>query len=792
MPRESSFSAFDQNEYNSSVNDFFGALGRVKDPKELQKENNERQEYNERLLSSTGAIAAPLLDQGLHGASAEIFKAAKKLIGKGSQTVAQKMGITPERFAEYAQKYGLSDETLEDLAKGKINVSRLAKQGLKAAFEELGKKSNVPTNLLQEGGNILAGGKGSVDSALKSVHSGLAQALGDTELTDIGSLPLSKNSSKQSLDYKAARRAARKAAKAALAEADRLKAAAANSGTPEALEAAAKADEDFQKARNNYLAVARAGFSGLSETKGNAGRAARDIVGTAREGLADTLKVKYGDADRDLAAIARNANVNKGKLLDANVSARHAITKAPVKIEIADPFETFALPSDVKKKVSSTLSVRNDGLSSVDLPEEWTPGKRGSMNVANQKQALREARRAAKEAAAGDISGMKTLESESDRLSKRAQRTYGRVAPPTIEQTKVPQTKDYKIETLNPFEISVFDNPQAKALRDQYTKEAANKQASAQLAKQLSEYETTKGARTLSDPLEGARSASLSLLPDIEELKQRGTAVGLTSLEGRGALGTGPLQQTEKGFVNQQLKFLERGKGSFAPIETNVAAPENVEKTPILSQEKPDAPLTDEGASVGAGAVGAALAAATPGQTAEQRAASAGEVLSGAAAQEAASALGAGEAVAGAAGIIPGAIVAATEKGTVAQRASRAGRAIGEGAAPQATGALVKSALSTAAQREGGDVGSTASNIASKAGADVSQSAGKDTANVVEKALATAGETEAETGGPEDIIGDLLSIGLGVGTLVGGLEGIKKPQLPTYRRPINPSVTYGI
>lgn len=819
MSRESAFSTFDNNQYNASVNDFFGGLGRVTNPIELAKENEERNEFNERLLDATGAISGPLIDQGLHGVSHELFKGVKTLIGKGGKTVAQQLGITPAKFAEYSKKYGLSEETLDDLARGKINLTKLAKGGIKAAFEQLGNKANIPTNLTREGGNVLAQGKSAVDSAIKSVHSGLATGLADTDLTDLGSLPLAKSVDSQRKALKDVRRQARRAvmkadaaADAARRQASRLAMVAAQERTPEAQQAAEEAqrkfreldDERTQKV-NSYSNILKAGKAKATEKNMSA---ARDLVGDARAGLADALKERYGGGgDRDVAQLARLANVNRGKLLDANTSPRHAVTKAPIQIEMADPFQTQVLPNDIQKKVDVNPLARNDGLSAVEEPEQFSFGKQGSMSVVNKKQALREARRMAKTVQqTGETFTGEALEEKTKALARRANRAFGRVQPPDLEPTKVAKTEDYKITTSSPFSIRVFDNPQAKAERDSYMKQAALQESRDNLAQKLQDYEASRpqGPPKLPDPLEGVRSGlseqQKSILPDISELAQAKPVegVGLPSIQQREKIPTGPLRQTDKGFVNQQLQFLEAsgigGKPTTAPEAPNVT------KTNILSQKEPDAPLTDEGESIGGtagGLIGAGLAAAQPGQTTQQRAQSAAEALSGTVAEEGASALGATEAVAGAAGLIPGAIVAATEKGTAAQRAARVGQTVGEGVAPQAAGALVKATLSTAAEDEGGDVASTASNLATKAAASGAEAAATQTAekegeNIVEKALATAGEGEVAGGGPEDIVGDIVSLGLGIGTLVGGLEGIKKQEQPVFRRPINPSVTYGI
>ena len=77
-------------------------------------------------------------------------------------------------------------------------------------------------------------------------------------------------------------------------------------------------------------------------------------------------------------------------------------------------------------------------------------------------------------------------------------------------------------------------------------------------------------------------------------------------------------------------------------------------------------------------------------------------------------------------------------------------------------------------------------------GASASGSETEDLGKTAAKALATTAETEGELGGPEDPIADIVSLGLGLGTLFGGLGGVEHQKLPTYRQPINPSVVYGI
>jgi len=52
--------------------------------------------------------------------------------------------------------------------------------------------------------------------------------------------------------------------------------------------------------------------------------------------------------------------------------------------------------------------------------------------------------------------------------------------------------------------------------------------------------------------------------------------------------------------------------------------------------------------------------------------------------------------------------------------------------------------------------------------------------NAIEKGFGAAAETEAEGGGPEDIFGDLAAIGVGIGTIFGGLKAQKSPDPATY------------
>ena len=138
-------------------------------------------------MELTGAVGGPLIDQGLHGATHQLLKGVKYAIGRTGKSVLGQLGITPEKFDEYA-KYGLSDQTLKDLSEGKINLTKLAKGGLDEAFEKLGKAKNIPSDLVRAGGPILAAGNKAKDDAL-TVHKVAGAA---TELQDLSSQPLKK------------------------------------------------------------------------------------------------------------------------------------------------------------------------------------------------------------------------------------------------------------------------------------------------------------------------------------------------------------------------------------------------------------------------------------------------------------------------------------------------------------------------------------------------------------------------------------------------------------------------
>ena len=63
--------------------------------------------------------------------------------------------------------------------------------------------------------------------------------------------------------------------------------------------------------------------------------------------------------------------------------------------------------------------------------------------------------------------------------------------------------------------------------------------------------------------------------------------------------------------------------------------------------------------------------------------------------------------------------------------------------------------------------------------------------DVIKKGLATGLETDAELGGPEDIFGDVVALGIGIGTLVGGLHAAHKNVAPPPIQQINPSYQIG-
>ena len=59
--------------------------------------------------------------------------------------------------------------------------------------------------------------------------------------------------------------------------------------------------------------------------------------------------------------------------------------------------------------------------------------------------------------------------------------------------------------------------------------------------------------------------------------------------------------------------------------------------------------------------------------------------------------------------------------------------------------------------------------------------------------LEEMGETDAVLGGPEDPIGDIISVGIGIAGLIGGIFGAHKmkPHTPKLPLPAQPSVQIG-
>ena len=64
-------------------------------------------------------------------------------------------------------------------------------------------------------------------------------------------------------------------------------------------------------------------------------------------------------------------------------------------------------------------------------------------------------------------------------------------------------------------------------------------------------------------------------------------------------------------------------------------------------------------------------------------------------------------------------------------------------------------------------------------------------ASDIDKAVATAGETDAELGGPEDIAGDVIALGVGIGSLLFGLHKSHQNSAPPPLLQINPTMQLG-
>lgn len=94
--------------------------------------------------------------------------------------------------------------------------------------------------------------------------------------------------------------------------------------------------------------------------------------------------------------------------------------------------------------------------------------------------------------------------------------------------------------------------------------------------------------------------------------------------------------------------------------------------------------------------------------------------------------------------------------------------------------------LDGAAEGEAGAV-----RLPPKAGGGAAED-GADVGEDLGKAAATAAETDAEFGGPEDIAGDVVALGAGLATLFGGQAFEQKAPAPVLRTPLNPAVEFGL
>jgi len=83
----------------------------------------------------------------------------------------------------------------------------------------------------------------------------------------------------------------------------------------------------------------------------------------------------------------------------------------------------------------------------------------------------------------------------------------------------------------------------------------------------------------------------------------------------------------------------------------------------------------------------------------------------------------------------------------------------------------------------GGDVDDTA-----EAAEGAAENIGEDVAG----GLAAAAETDAATGGPLDIFGDIAALAVGLGTVFAGVYGAKKPPQPEHVPIVNPTVQKGL
>lgn len=82
--------------------------------------------------------------------------------------------------------------------------------------------------------------------------------------------------------------------------------------------------------------------------------------------------------------------------------------------------------------------------------------------------------------------------------------------------------------------------------------------------------------------------------------------------------------------------------------------------------------------------------------------------------------------------------------------------------------------------------------VAAAGGRAAAAGEGEDIGGAIGRGFAAAGEAIAEGGGPEDFLGDLAAVGLGITAVIGGLKAQKKPEEPKPLPTIAPTTSKGV
>jgi len=143
---ESLFSRADNNQSNQALSEYLSSLGTIDNPDKYRKETNDRNDFNNKLLAGTGTVAGPLALTGIEGLRQDAIRPGLRMLAKS---------------------VGVSNETADALAEGRVDVRAAARGVVKKGLTAVGNKMSVAGEKLQQGLTSVQDGMSGVGEQLE-------------------------------------------------------------------------------------------------------------------------------------------------------------------------------------------------------------------------------------------------------------------------------------------------------------------------------------------------------------------------------------------------------------------------------------------------------------------------------------------------------------------------------------------------------------------------------------------------------------------------------------------------